>query len=155
MNHPAMQQQSQTDQNTVADLWLKIDQLHLNFIKAEESTRKIDIRKRLEGKPESPNCSNGPSHIRTIHIVRAKTALLKMFSIDIVFSLHAQALSISIYALFRKTESFAVGWCLRWSGSRPDGRPTSQPSRQRRHSKPSRNTRLTFSTSHGGKNSKK
>jgi len=44
-----MQQQSQTDQNTVADLWLKIDQLHLNFIKAEESTRKIDIRKRLEG----------------------------------------------------------------------------------------------------------
>ena len=53
MNHPAMQQQSQTDQNTVADLWLKIDQLHLNFIKAEESTRKIDIRKRLEGKPES------------------------------------------------------------------------------------------------------
>ena len=55
-----MQQQSQTDQNTVADLWLKIDQLHLNFIKAEESTRKIDIRKRLEGKPESPNCSNEP-----------------------------------------------------------------------------------------------
>ena len=44
-----MQQQTQTDQNTVADLWLKIDQLHLNFIKAEESTRKIDIRKRLEG----------------------------------------------------------------------------------------------------------
>ena len=32
-----------------AELWLKIDQLHLNFLKAEENTRKIDIRKRLEG----------------------------------------------------------------------------------------------------------
>ena len=33
-----------------ADLWLKIDQLHLNYLKAEENTSKLEIRKRLEGK---------------------------------------------------------------------------------------------------------
>lgn len=32
-----------------ADLWLKIDQLHLNYLKAEENTSKLEIRKRLEG----------------------------------------------------------------------------------------------------------
>merc|ERR1719412_698221 len=32
-----------------ADLWLKIDQLHLNYLKAEESQAKLDIRKKLEG----------------------------------------------------------------------------------------------------------
>ena len=32
-----------------ADLWLKIDQLHLNYLKAEENHRKIEIRKKLEG----------------------------------------------------------------------------------------------------------
>ena len=32
-----------------AELWLRIDQLHLNYLKAEESTKKIDIRKKLEG----------------------------------------------------------------------------------------------------------
>ena len=33
-----------------ADLWLRIDQLHLNYLKAEENHRKIEIRKKLEGK---------------------------------------------------------------------------------------------------------
>ena len=33
-----------------ADLWLKIDQLHLNYLKSEENTNKIEIRKKLEGK---------------------------------------------------------------------------------------------------------
>ena len=32
-----------------SDVWLKIDQLHLNYLKSEESTAKIDIRKKLEG----------------------------------------------------------------------------------------------------------
>ena len=32
-----------------ADLWLKIDQLHLNYLKSEENTQKLDIRKKLEG----------------------------------------------------------------------------------------------------------
>jgi hypothetical protein len=32
-----------------ADLWLKIDQLHLNYLKSEESTAKIEIRKKLKG----------------------------------------------------------------------------------------------------------
>ena len=33
-----------------ADLWLKIDQFHLNYLKSDETTKKIDIRKKLEGK---------------------------------------------------------------------------------------------------------
>ena len=33
-----------------ADLWLKIDQFHLNYLKSDENTKKIDIRKKLEGK---------------------------------------------------------------------------------------------------------
>ena len=33
-----------------ADLWLKIDQFHLNYLKSEENTQKLDIRKKLEGK---------------------------------------------------------------------------------------------------------
>jgi len=49
MNNISPAGSAQAPEQTVADLWLKIDQLHLNFIKAEESTRKIDIRKRLEG----------------------------------------------------------------------------------------------------------
>ncbi len=48
------QQQQQQQQMTIAQetaaLWLKIDQLHLNYLKAEETTKKIDIRKKLEGK---------------------------------------------------------------------------------------------------------
>ncbi len=44
------QQQQQLQQQQTADLWLKIDQLHLNYLKAEESTKKLDIRKKLEGK---------------------------------------------------------------------------------------------------------
>jgi hypothetical protein len=32
-----------------ADLWLKIDQHHLNYLKSDETTKKIDIRKKLEG----------------------------------------------------------------------------------------------------------
>ena len=32
-----------------ADLWLKIDQLHLNYLKSEENTSKLEIRKKLEG----------------------------------------------------------------------------------------------------------
>lgn len=32
-----------------AELWLKIDQLHLNYLRAEENTKKFDIRKKLEG----------------------------------------------------------------------------------------------------------
>ena len=32
-----------------ADLWLKIDQLHLNYLKSEENTNKLEIRKKLEG----------------------------------------------------------------------------------------------------------
>ena len=33
-----------------ADLWLRIDQLHLNYLKSENNTKKLDIRKKLEGK---------------------------------------------------------------------------------------------------------
>ena len=33
-----------------ADLWLKIDQHHLNYLKSDETTKKIDIRKKLESK---------------------------------------------------------------------------------------------------------
>ena len=40
-----------------ADLWLKIDQLHLNYLKSEENTQKLDIRKKLEGKIRS-KCQN-------------------------------------------------------------------------------------------------
>ena len=32
-----------------ADLWLKIDQFHLNYLKCDENSKKIDIRKKLEG----------------------------------------------------------------------------------------------------------
>ena len=42
-----------------ADLWLKIDQLHLNYLKSEENTQKLDIRKKLEGKIRS-KCQNNP-----------------------------------------------------------------------------------------------
>ena len=43
---------STTSSNSVAqtaDVWLKIDQLHLNYLKAEESTSKMSIKKKLEG----------------------------------------------------------------------------------------------------------
>ena len=33
-----------------ADLWLRIDQLHLNYLKSENNTKKLEIRKKLEGK---------------------------------------------------------------------------------------------------------
>ena len=33
-----------------ADLWLKIDQHHLNYLKAEDGPKKLSIRKKLEGK---------------------------------------------------------------------------------------------------------
>jgi len=36
-------------ENRTAELWLKIDQLHLKFLQAEETPAKLDIRKRLEG----------------------------------------------------------------------------------------------------------
>lgn len=32
-----------------ADLWLKIDQLHLNYLKSEDGPKKLDIRRKLEG----------------------------------------------------------------------------------------------------------
>ena len=32
-----------------AELWLKIDQYHLNYLKAEEGVKKLEIRKKLEG----------------------------------------------------------------------------------------------------------
>jgi len=35
--------------NRTADLWLKIDQLHLKFLQAEETPAKLEIRKKLEG----------------------------------------------------------------------------------------------------------
>jgi hypothetical protein len=38
-----------------ADLWLKIDQFHLNYLKSDETTKKIDIRKKLEGKLSKMN----------------------------------------------------------------------------------------------------
>lgn len=41
--------QLQQQQQETADLWLKIDQLHLNYLRVEESCRKVDIRKKLEG----------------------------------------------------------------------------------------------------------
>ncbi len=41
MNGPAEDQ--------TADLWLRIDQLHLNYLKSENNTKKLDIRKKLEG----------------------------------------------------------------------------------------------------------
>lgn len=34
----------------IANLWLKIDQQHLNYLKAEDGTKKLDIRSKLEGK---------------------------------------------------------------------------------------------------------
>ena len=37
-------------ENRTAELWLKIDQLHLKFLQAEETPAKLDTRKRLEGK---------------------------------------------------------------------------------------------------------
>ena len=39
-----------TSTDQTADLWLRIDQLHLNYLKSENNTRKLDIRKKLEGK---------------------------------------------------------------------------------------------------------
>ena len=39
----------QTEDQT-ADLWLRIDQLHLNYLKSENTTKKLEIRKKLEGK---------------------------------------------------------------------------------------------------------
>eukprot|EP00092_Neocalanus_flemingeri_P024518 GFUD01026590.1.p1 GENE.GFUD01026590.1~~GFUD01026590.1.p1 ORF type:complete len:682 (+),score=221.10 GFUD01026590.1:171-2216(+) len=36
-------------ENRTADLWLKIDQLHLKFLQAEETPAKLEIRKKLEG----------------------------------------------------------------------------------------------------------
>ena len=44
-----------------ADLWLKIDQLHLNYLKSEENTQKLDIRKKLEGKIRSKCQKNKPA----------------------------------------------------------------------------------------------
>ena len=37
-------------ENRTAELWLKIDQLHLKFLQAEETPAKLEIRKKLEGK---------------------------------------------------------------------------------------------------------
>eukprot|EP00095_Tigriopus_kingsejongensis_P011905 maker-scaffold111_size354240-snap-gene-2.28 protein:Tk11905 transcript:maker-scaffold111_size354240-snap-gene-2.28-mRNA-1 annotation:"protein tamozhennic" len=34
---------------STAELWLKIDHLHLNYLRAEESSRKMDIRRKLQG----------------------------------------------------------------------------------------------------------
>ena len=39
-----------------ADLWLRIDQLHLNYLKSENNTKKLDIRKKLEGKLHGSIC---------------------------------------------------------------------------------------------------
>lgn len=39
-----------TSPDQTADLWLRIDQLHLNYLKSENNTKKLDIRKKLEGK---------------------------------------------------------------------------------------------------------
>jgi len=36
-------------ENRTAELWLKIDQLHLKFLQAEETPAKLEIRKKLEG----------------------------------------------------------------------------------------------------------
>ena len=36
-------------EDQTADLWLRIDQLHLNYLKSENNTKKLDIRKKLEG----------------------------------------------------------------------------------------------------------
>jgi hypothetical protein len=36
-------------EDKTADLWLRIDQLHLNYLKSENNTKKLDIRKKLEG----------------------------------------------------------------------------------------------------------
>ena len=56
MHHPSMAMAttaSSSSTNVIAqtaDLWLKIDQLHLNYLKADDSAAKLDIRKKLEGK---------------------------------------------------------------------------------------------------------
>ena len=36
-------------EDQTADLWLRIDQLHLNYLKSEHNTKKLEIRKKLEG----------------------------------------------------------------------------------------------------------
>ena len=36
-------------EDQTADLWLRIDQLHLNYLKSEHKTKKLEIRKKLEG----------------------------------------------------------------------------------------------------------
>ena len=42
-------------ENRTAELWLKIDQLHLKFLQAEETPAKLEIRKKLEGMHELMN----------------------------------------------------------------------------------------------------
>lgn len=42
------------DRIGLRDLWAQIDHLHLNYLQADESPRKIDERKRLEGKQLRP-----------------------------------------------------------------------------------------------------
>jgi len=42
-------------ENRTAELWLKIDQLHLKFLQAEETPAKLEIRKKLEGMHEHLN----------------------------------------------------------------------------------------------------
>ena len=36
-------------EDQTADLWLRINQLHLNYLKSEHNTKKLEIRKKLEG----------------------------------------------------------------------------------------------------------
>ena len=47
--HQQQQQQPPQSEHQTADLWLKIDQHHLNYLKAEEGTKKLDIQKKLDG----------------------------------------------------------------------------------------------------------
>lgn len=37
----------------IGELWQQIDHLHLNYLQTDESPRKIDEKKRLEGKKPS------------------------------------------------------------------------------------------------------
>ena len=48
---PQLYQQQQSEART-ADLWLKIDQYHLNYLKAEDGIKKLEIQKKLDGKTE-------------------------------------------------------------------------------------------------------
>ena len=47
-----------------SELWLKIDQMHIKYLQAEETPAKLDIRKKLEGKCGRFCCHDLPDWMR-------------------------------------------------------------------------------------------